>query len=95
MVVALENGLGDISAQLKQRGYTIVSYPDYAGVVDAFIYKHQIPSHVGAHTNNELSNSIGNHGFSRPQGVLIINATNKDISQIEQILQTRVYSSLF
>ncbi|HHX60498.1 MAG TPA: hypothetical protein GX707_07215 [Epulopiscium sp.] len=95
MVVAVENGLGDISIQLRQRGYTIVSYPEYAGVVDAFIYKEEIAIHAGSYENNEIGQPLENYESPRPRGVLIINATNKSLGQIEEILKTRIYSPFF
>lgn len=95
MVVAVDYGLGDISGQLREKGYTIVSYPEYKGVVDAFIYKDQTASNMGSYENSEVGQSLENDTFGNTQGVLIINAKNKDLSQIEQILKTRVYSPLF
>ena len=95
MVVAVENGLGAISKELRERGYTIVSYPEYKGVVDAFIYKDEIPSAVGSYQNNGLNQSLENYESTSPKGVLIINATNKDVIKIEEILRTRIYSPLF
>ena len=95
MVIAVENGLGDISRQLRERGYTIVSYPEYAGVVDAFIYKDSISNSNVALQNSVEDQSLENYTSSAPQGVLIINARNKNITQIEEILKTRTYSPLF
>ena len=96
MVVAVDNGLGDISGKLAERGYTIVSYPEYAGVVDAFIYKESILKDTDSYNNNNnINQSLENYTSSSPQGVLIINAMNKSVSQIEEILRTRTYSPLF
>ncbi len=95
MVVAVENGLGDISRKLAERGYTIVSYPEYAGVVDAFIYSESILSNNESYQNSDMNQSLENYTASSPQGVLIINAKNKNIAQIEGILRTRTYSPLF
>ncbi len=95
MVVAVESGLEEVSRQLSERGYTIVSYPEYAGVVDAFIYKETMSSGIGSYENNGLGESLENYASSRPQGVLIINANNKSAAQIEEILRTRLYSPLF
>lgn len=95
MVVAVENGLGEVSKQLRERGYIIVSYPEYKGVVDAFIYKGEIPSALGSYQDDGLNQSLENYTQASPKGVLIVNATNKNVVQIEEILRTRIYSPLF
>ena len=95
MVIAVENGLGELSKALREMGYTIVSYPEYRGVVDAFIYKDEISSGIGSYQTNSLNQSLENYESSSPKGVLIINASNKDVIQIEKILRTRIYSPLF
>lgn len=95
MVVAVENGLEELSAQLREKGYTIVSYPEYTGVVDAFIYKEKISSDIEPYQDNGLNQSIENYGSTGQKGILIINVANKSIMQIEEILKTRIYSPLF
>lgn len=95
MVIAVEVGLEETSRKLKERGYTIVSYPEYAGVVDAFICKDNIPNNMGVFQDNEIDSPLESYAYSKQHGILIINATNKSISQIEDILETRVYSPLF
>ncbi len=95
MVIAVENGLGDLTEKLREKGYTIVSYPEYAGVVDAFIYKDAMLNNIESYENNVVGESLENGIFSKAQGILIINASNKSVVDIEQILKTRVYSPLF
>lgn len=94
MVIAVENGLEDVSSRLASRGHTIVSYPEYAGVVDAFIYNESILN-TNAYQDGNVNQSLENYTSSSQQGVLIINARNKSIAQIEEILMTRTYSKLF
>lgn len=95
MVVAVEDGLEQISEALRKLGYTIVSYPDYGGVVDAFVYKESISSHIEEYQNISQMNAMDEYNNINPHGVLIINANNKSINQIEQILKNRIYSPLF
>lgn len=95
MVIAVEHGLEQISNMLRQLGYTIVSCPDYGGVVDAFIYKENIADHLEDEPKLSQVNSIDNYNSINPHGVLIINANNKSIKQIEEILKNRIYSPLF
>lgn len=95
MVIAVEEGLGDISEQLRQRGYTIVSYPEYGGVVDAFLYKQDMLSSINQYTNSFITEPLENQISNPSHGVLIINANNKTADQVEEIIKKRLYSSLF
>lgn len=95
MVIAVENGLGDISRQLRERGYTIVSYPEYGGVVDAFIYKEDMIQSITQYQNSFTMGTLENHNSNGSYGVLIVNANNKSVEQIEEILKKRLYSPLF
>ncbi|HHX62137.1 MAG TPA: hypothetical protein GX707_15725 [Epulopiscium sp.] len=95
MVIAVEPGLENISDQLVKRGYTIVNYPEYKGVVDAIIYKKNMINHINEYQNSVMVNALENNNNKPSQGVLIINANNKSANQIEEILRSRVYSPLF
>lgn len=95
MVIALEGGLEKLAGELSSRGYTIVNYPEYLGVVDAFIYTDQMPSTMGSSDDNMTNLSLENHLGGKAKGVLIINSRNKSLAQIEEVLRTRVYSPLF
>lgn len=94
MVVAIEYGLDDIWKYLSDRGYTMVPYPDYKGLVDALIYRDKIPDTIETGFNNGPE-SFENQIAPKSQGVLIINGNNKNMSEIETILERRVYSPLF
>lgn len=94
MVIAIEQGLDDLSARLRQRGYTIVSYPEYGGVVDAFIYKEEMTGHIDGY-QGILQDSLENYTNPNPHGILMVNANNKSFEQIEEILKKRIYSPLF
>jgi len=95
MIIAVENGLGNISDQLKEKGYTMVGYPGYKGAVDAFIYKEDMISGISHYQNNIMAGVVSSNKDNGFQGVLVINANNKSVNQIEQILRDRVYSPLF
>lgn len=95
MVIAVDAGLENISDQLVKRGYTIVNYPGYNGVVDAIIYKKNMISHINEYQNSVMVNALENNNTKPSQGVLVINANNKSANQIEEILRSRVYSPLF
>lgn len=95
MVIAVEAGLENISDQLRKRGYTIVSYPGYKGVVDALIYKKDMINNINEYQNSVMVDALENHNSNSSQGVLVVNANNKSASQIEEILRSRIYSPLF
>jgi len=95
MIIAMESGLENISEQLRKKGYTIVSYPEYKGMVDAFIYKEDMISGINQYQNNMMTNALENNNTSESKGILIVNANNKNADQIEEILKNRIYSPLF
>ena len=95
MVIAVEDGLEHIEAYLSQRGYRIVNYPDYGGVVDAFIYKEDMIKGINQYNDSLTMDSFENNNSSSSYGVLVINANNKSEKQIEDILKSRLYSPLF
>lgn len=95
MVIAVEDGLEDLSEQLRNKGYTIVRYPEYGGIVDAFIYKEDMIQSMTHYKNSFGIDSLENQSSNTSYGVLVVNASNKSVEQIEVILQKRLYSPLF
>ena len=93
MVIAVEDGLENLTSELRARGYTVVHYPEYGGVVDAFIYKDDMIQSMAQYQNSFTTDSLENSNSS--YGVLVVNANNKSVEQIEAILQKRLYSPLF
>ena len=95
MIIAVEEGLEKISRQLAERGYTIVHYPEYKGTVDALIYKNDMISNINQYNNSVMVESLKNNSIYPSPGVLVVNGNNKNVSEIEEILTKRIYSSLF
>lgn len=95
VVIAVESGLQNISEELRKKGYTIVAYPEYKGIVDAFIYKEDMINSIRQYQNSVMNDTMENDYSNTLKGVLVINANNKNINQIEAILKNRVYSPLF
>ena len=95
MVIAVEDGLEDLAKALRERGYTVVHYPEYGGVVDAFVYKDDMIQSMAQYQNSFTTNSLENNNSNTSYGVLVVNANNKSVEQIEAILQKRLYSPLF
>ncbi len=90
MIIAVESGLEGIVRGLREKGYTVVRGPDYNTPVDVFIYKE------GLMTKGPTTLDITNlDNSSAYYGVLMINANNKSLEEIENILKNRLYSPLF
>lgn len=86
MIVAVESTLGDLKKALKGYGYNVVDYELYNFPVDAIVYESIHLKPCSKH--NFLSENLRS-------GILMIYAKNKTIDEIDNILRTRTYSSLF
>lgn len=86
MVVAVECSLKNLKNALAEIGYTAVDYETYNFPVDAIVYEsiHLKPCSKHNFLNEKLQS-----------GILMIYAKNKTIDEIDNILRTRTYSSLF
>ena len=103
MTVAVQKGMKTMMQQLRQRGYDVVTFGEYNYPIDAIVYAGQglESSYI---KNNNVPNlaaemSIEGHGDrtngDRSYGVLMVNASQKSIDEIDQILKNKVYSPLF
>lgn len=89
MVVAVQKGLMGIKNSLIELGYDVVTYGEFNGIIDALVYS-------GSMYNDNLKmGSVQMMNFSENQRILMINATNKSINEIDLILKKKVYSPLF
>ncbi len=86
MVVALTDELKGLGEGLKKLGYKVVTLGQYNYPIDAMIYIDFIPQ-----ISYITSNNIPQENY----GILMINAKNKNIKEIDEILKTRLYSPLF
>lgn len=82
--VAVQEELNEMKAELKNRGYEVVDFND-SGHIDAIVY---------ADINNDIS-SVNNSIDGNMYGAILINARNKTIDEIENIIETRRYERLF
>lgn len=88
MVIAVAPGLEEIRDKLMELGYEVVILGEYNYPIDAVIYKGYTPDMSYISTNNTSFNSDS-------YGILMINAQNKTIEEINYVLKTRLYSPLF
>ena len=98
MVVAVQKGLENIKELLREKGYEVVTFGEYNYPIDAVVYtgNNLETSYI---KNNNMPNmtidTMGHEASQRSYGVLLVNATNKSIEEIDYILKHKVYSPLF
>ena len=85
MIVAVTPNLNTLANQLRELGYDVVMYGSYNHPIDALVY-----SGESLATSNVTSANTGGS-----YGVLMINALNKTINQIDNSLKNRTYTPLF
>lgn len=85
MIVAVSSALTTIAEQLRGLGYNVVTYGKYNYPIDAFVYTDE----------NLLSANVMGAATPGWHGVLMINAENKTINQIDYMLKNRIFSPLF
>jgi hypothetical protein len=98
MIVAVQRGLENIKELLRDRGYDVVTLGEYNYPIDAIVYTGQGLEASYISNNNFphlISHTIGYDRTDRSYGVLMINATNKSIEEIDYMLKNKVYSPLF
>ena len=84
MVVAITSGMENIENGLKSIGYDVVRYGEYSMPVDAVVY-------YGSHLS---AGKISMSNFESDRGILMINATNMSLYDIDNCLKNKTYSPL-
>ena len=84
MVVAVENGLENIKRGLADLGYHVVDAFGYKGAIDAYVYEN-----IGISALDNYNSITQNREYFT--GVLIVNAKNKSINDINNVLKNRIY----
>lgn len=92
MVIAVEKGLEHMKQLLESRGYECF-YIGENRVADAILYKDRV-NHPYFNVNKGSMTNISGPGASQTQAALLINADNKNIDDIVNILERRTYSPL-
>lgn len=95
-VIAIQRGLEHIKDQLNRLGYKVVFYEDARCPVDALIYLEENNDNTLININKHLSQQYAMvslpHHYT---GTILINAKDKSIDEIVQIIERRAYSPLF
>ncbi|MCQ1531667.1 YkuS family protein [Lutispora saccharofermentans] len=92
MVIAVEKGLKSLKEQLESMGYECF-YIGENRVADAIIYKDKDNQPYFEVNKSSITNALSSYGASA-HGALLINAGNKSIDEIVNILTRRTYSPL-
>lgn len=90
LIVAVEESLNHIKDGLQQMGYNIVDLKENEAA-DTIVYYRDGKDYA----SEEMSYNAFLNGKSTVSGTFLINAYNKSIIEIDQILKKRSYSPLF
>lgn len=82
--IAVQEGLEEIKQGLENKGYEVVNQED-SGHIDAIVYEN---TYEGM---QNLNSSMDSNMY----GAILINSKNKTIEEIEYIIETRRYETLF
>ena len=85
MVICVSQELEYLQEELSKRGYVIINNRDNYDCCDAIICNIKEGGLINLNTQNNI----------RREGTLIIDSGCKTIDEIEYILSTRAYSSIF
>jgi len=99
MTVAIQENLGFLKEGLEKLGYEVVYFNQINTPVDACIYYEEDNDNsllmVNQQLNNVFTSVRSDLQSNSNSGILLINAKNKTIEEIHQILTNRTYSPLF
>ncbi len=95
VIIGIQKGLDSLKEQLEKRGYYVVEAEQFQHGVDVYIYRGIQAEGVLENFSVTKQAPMAGIRDSSSLGVLMINAYNKTIDEIEEILQNRVYTSLF
>ena len=84
MIVAVQKGLDNMKASLRELGHDVVDYGDYKYPVDAIVY-------MGGDGGFTMSTDISGPAM----GVFLINAKGKTPQEVDAMLKRRLYTPLF
>ena len=98
MVVAVQKGLENIKEKLREKGYDVVTFGEYNYPIDAVVYSGNSID-MSYIKNNNIPNMTAHQydydNSARGYGVLMVNATNKSVEDLDHMLRSRTYSPLF
>jgi len=92
VIIAIERGLENLKHQLESRGYECF-YIGENRIADAILYKDRVNQPYFDVNRASMTNITGSYD-SHSHGAILINAEDKNIDEITNILTNRIYSPL-
>ncbi|WP_066353773.1 YkuS family protein [Fervidicola ferrireducens] len=91
-VIAVEDGLEDLSEYLTARGFIAMPWSKVNGPVDAVIYRGKKLKEITAMPFAALTEQTAEELYSRNSfGVLLVNAEGRTREEIYEIIKNRIY----
>lgn len=96
MKVVIEKSLFNVIQYLESTNkYEVEIYGEYIGPTDALIYESSMNQEQFSDFQFDIRNvSLQNH-LGQEKGILVINSRHKTPKEIEQLLDTRLYNTVF
>ena len=95
MIIGIQKDLKSLKDALIRRGYSVKDIElNQNKYVDIYIYANNQVTGVIEQLNNSINVEDYKNSSFKSRGTLMINAINKNIDQIENIIKNRTYSNL-
>lgn len=88
LTVAVQNGLGEIAANLREQGYEVVEMETNTGPVDVIVYSGVSDDLTGFDTVDYYGDGM-TMGVNSPSGVMLVNAHSHSSEQVVSIINNR------
>lgn len=88
LTVAVQNGLGEIAASLKEHGYEVVEMETNTGPVDVIVYSGVSNDLTGFDTVDYYGDGM-TMGVNSPSGVMLINSHSHSPEQVVSLINHR------
>ncbi len=88
LTVAIQSGLEDLAAALRERGYDVVSMEDETGPVDVIVYS-GVSNDLTVFDTVDYYGDGTTMGVSNPSGVMLVNAHSHSPEQVISLINHR------
>lgn len=86
--VAIQSGLPEISENLRNQGYEVVSMEDNTGPVDVIVYSGVSNDLTGFDTVDYYGDGLS-MGVNSPSGVMLVNVHSHSPEQVVAVINSR------
>jgi len=88
LTVAVQNGLGEIAAKLREQGYEVVEMETNTGPVDVIVYSGVSNDLTGFDTVDYYGDGM-TMGVNSPSGVMLVNVHSHSPEQVVSLINNR------